>query len=421
MAKRCLLLTGLLLVVLLVLANCGTGTRLRRLESILSLLEEHERYRWRQRPFLDTRFEGHGVRTDAEGFRLEEAEGRDEAGPGKEAPLVLCYGASPTFGYGVAPSASYPFQLARFARERALELRVENRGCIGHSSWQGLRVLRDGLRGSLPRIVTVSHVVNDVDRLRFFRSDGERDSVAPMPSPWRVRLSNGLRRFPPSALFGKQLRRLVAWSMGEMPEPRIRRLMRRRVDADEYVENLRRMAAAVRGAGATCIFLILPFRLPEPVTPRPKGVDEKLGQVDEALRSGELHRATVLVDELVGLDGEGGDVWAAKARFHEAAGQKDEARRAWQRTRKGNVVDCIRDAARYNELMLRVAREENVAVVDARPALGRERADMRLFVKDDYIHPNREGHSRIARGLLRAIEAVLEGREGFFVEKCQEG
>ena len=96
------------------------------------VLEPDAELGWRQRPNLDTSFEGQELHTNSIGLR-----GRENYTPH---PKVLVLGPSSTFGWGVTELESYPGQLqAALARAGGASV-VINAGEIGFSLVQGRRL-----------------------------------------------------------------------------------------------------------------------------------------------------------------------------------------------------------------------------------------------------------------------------------------
>ena len=189
-AKLVSLMLGLLL-----LGGLELGARLvhtpGHLDRILALLRQDSRLFWRNRPGLDTRFFGAAVRTDGRGFRIGPPGRRAATG----SPLVVCMGASPTFGWGVPQGETY-CNLLQKALSKGLGRSVTtlNAGMIGHTSHQGRLLLLSDLLRLRPALVTVPYVINDIDRYRFFRSNGRPDRLLSPRSPTVVGMRNLLGR-----------------------------------------------------------------------------------------------------------------------------------------------------------------------------------------------------------------------------------
>lgn len=275
----------------------------------------------------------------------------DRHSRGEKASIrVLTLGASLTFGWGVAQKESYSAVLQELLRDRYGErVHVTNGGIIGYTTHQGLGFLKRNWGDLKPDIVSIAYVINDVDAYRFFRSDGRPDKeLAPLGA-----FSTGARNFlKPFALF-----RTLEKVLRRFKKERVAGIDftihpgEIRVSRDDYESNLAEFAVWVRGKGADVLFLKMPVNLP---TGGPPGANSLLGL---------------------------------------------EAQR------------CARDAVLYNESMLTVAANLNVAVVDVVAEFAK-REDKYLFVdkEKDTIHPNAAGHEIIGTALFKKVDEMIGPR-----------
>lgn len=161
------------------------------------------------------------VRTDSHGWRDENVE------PG----ALLCLGDSTTFGWGVEEEEAWPARLA--AR---LGSPVTNAGVPGYTTHQGRQRLAAAL-ATQPGRVILGFLVRDADLAPV--ADVDRPPSRPPPPLQILRALRGLRPQPAppaGAVF--------------------------RVSPDDYVDNLRKMVAEVRAAGAEPLLLAFPMRVP---------------------------------------------------------------------------------------------------------------------------------------------------------------
>jgi hypothetical protein len=85
-------------------------------------------------------------------------------------------------------------------------------------------------------------------------------------------------------------------------------------------------------------------------------------------------------------------------------GAPDKAKQAGRVERQLEPIDGLHVVhldSEYNRIMLEVAQEFGVKVVDARPMLD---ADPERFI--DLCHPDELGHARIAELMLKAVREV---------------
>lgn len=408
---------ALLSVAILVMGSIGADENTTRLEEILKLLETHHDLLWRQRRNLRVEFMGSRVLTDEHGFRRS-AEAQVSRNPSF---TIVTLGASPTFGYAVEHAQSYPRITESLLREGETDLRVINAGQIGYSSWQGLKLFKSQVERINPDLVSVSYMVNDIDRLRFFFSDGNTDQEAATPSRNVLRASNVLSRVWPSSVFLRGLRRLRGM-MAQGGEGRHYELAQVRVTKTQYEKNLRGFVEICRKRGIDLIFITMPFRMPDPVPPPAPGFAGELDRVEKALDHKEFEKALREALAAILRDPHTSRAYYLKGRALEALGEDEAAGAAYRKAIAHLAQDCARDAPRYNAIMRKVAINTDTPLVDAATALKRGSLGGGHFVPlpRDYIHPNPAGHAIIARCLSAAIRRLRAGEKGHFLQPCAE-
>jgi lysophospholipase L1-like esterase len=358
-----------------------------RLEQILALLELDSDLFWRQRPGLDTTFEGTVVCTDDQGFRIGAAgTDADDQIPSilERGPVIVVLGASPTFGYGIELEETYASVIERSLSDSWPGIQVINGGQIGYTTWQGLRLLRRHAARWKPDLVTVSYVVNDVDRLRFFHSDGLADAESEPPSEFRTAWTNLWSGIPVTSSMIRTRNRLLAKLVGGMSRRPLYERTRVRVPMEDYRSNLLSFVELTRELGVSLAFIKMPLRLFPEVSP--------------------LKASREYYEE--GL-------------AYEQAGNTDAAKASYDMAMKAVIGDCVRDAARYNQVMEEVAMQTGTPLIDPTRLLGREYADVNLYVPGDYIHPNSRGHQRIADCAAPVLKGILSGTVRGGVQKCE--
>ncbi len=402
------------LAIVVIWANSGVSKDLSRLERILKLLEtDHERL-WRQRANLNTVFEGSRVYTDARGFRLSEGGEKSD----KADFHMAVFGASPSFGYAVEAGETYAKLTEAHLRKSGVNARVANMSQIGYSSWQGLKVFKKHLPELKPDLVTVSYMVNDIDRLRFFFTNGKSDEETQTPSAARLAVSNFMNRFAPTALFIGQFRRVLIKAMGTGDNAARYRLGRRRVPPEDYKENLFQFFQIAKKQNVPLIFILMPFRLPQPVPGQPDNFHLTLDEIEKRIDEGRHEDAMVMLEMAAETDQYASRLYYLMGRALSAAGRAEKAQDMYKKAVNYLVYDCARDAPRYNAIMASMAAAFDVPVVDAASALGSNQYEEELFVPNDYIHPNPAGHAMIAQCLIEAVHKVRAGEKGFFLQRC---
>ncbi len=279
------------------------------LQEILAVLQRDAWLLWRQRPHLDTTFQGAAVRTDGRGMRVgAPAPGPAPRAAGGARPLtVVCLGASPTFGYGVRHEQTYAHLLQERLRATLRRpVRVIDAAMIGHSTFQGLRLLRAEILPLRPDLITIPYVLNDVDSYRFFYSDGRPDKRARPLGPRLTAVRNLLDR---SRLF-HALERLVQLLAGRRASLGDSALQVHppgsvRVSPGDYRANLTAMVALARAQRIPVVLLKMPVNLP-PSAPVPAAARAQgralLAQARARVEQGDCDGAGPLLRRALGQD-----------------------------------------------------------------------------------------------------------------------
>jgi len=378
------------------------------LDQILAVLKRDPVLFWRNRPNLATTFAGTDVFTEKRGLRVA-AKG-ERISPRKEPGVlrILCLGGSPTFGWGEPYAGSYSARLETLLREAGVPAEVINAGMIGYSSHQGKQLLRNDLLELAPDIVFAAYVINDIDRYRFYRSNGLPDRTLAPENPLVVGLLNVLDRSSFVHLYGRVLGSLVGGRGAVQGRPvEIYRPLSVRVPPEDYRANMIDIAEIAAERGARPIFIKMPVNLPVAADPPAEAAAEA-----EALRargtalaeSGACDEALPVLERAAGLNPNLSDVhyFIGKCRLRQ--GDAEGARLAFDAAMKSEAHRCGRDGLLYNEVLEDAARERGVPWVDAAASF-RAVTDRYLFQDpdEDPIHPNAEGHEIIARLLLEAL------------------
>lgn len=385
------------------------------LDRVLDLMRRDPLLFWRQRAHLSTHFAGTSVKTDQQGLRLPEKAGAPDA-PGKGKPLrVLCLGASPTFGWGVEHGQTYSAQLEALLRRGGLNAQVINGGNIGFSSHQGRLLFQQELIALEPDIITVSYVINDVDKYRFYRSNGQPDRALSPQRPWLIAVHNLVDRSRFARLFGKALHVAIGRRGAMVGRPiEIYRPRSVRVPDAHYQDNLRGILTLAASKGIKVILLKMPVNLPlgKPTSEEEaRAARDRLNQGSALVKQEQYGRALALLKQAAALDPNLSEALYLCGLCLRRLGRDGEAEQAFEMTMKTEGYRCARDGVRYNGLMARVARKHKTPLVDVVAAFAAHKGGY-LFVsaEDDPIHPNAAGHGIIARELHRAVLQIQRDR-----------
>ena len=203
------------------------------LNKIFLVLEQDRDLLWKQRSNLNVTFEGTRVETNSFGIRSAEIH-KDE---NNNVFRIICLGASPTFGWGVEVQDAYPAQLnALLMKVRILKRKVEviNAGQIGYSSFQGIRFIQKYILGLKPDLLVVSYVVNDVDKYRFFRSNGLPDNRLGPAADTVVLTENILQR----SRFYNLFKRMIFATQSLVSHGNDMKIIDSRVSQNDYAANI---------------------------------------------------------------------------------------------------------------------------------------------------------------------------------------
>ena len=188
------------------------------------------------------------IRINDDGFR-----GAPIDKPRRDDTLRLAtLGDSVTFGFGVAEDDTLAAQMGKLLTPDAAPRKVEwiNAGVPGFSSFQGLRYLEKRVLPMTPDLVTVLYGWNDGWR------SVTPDTTEPEPSTPAAGFET-LLRSSRVVTFSQRAFNAAVRRAGLQPPPRsVVRVAR--VSPEEFEANLLKMAALIRDAGGTPVFLTAP-------------------------------------------------------------------------------------------------------------------------------------------------------------------
>jgi lysophospholipase L1-like esterase len=331
---------------------------------------------------------GNNVRKyDAEGFlAYDTAQIADS-----KTPRIVAIGDSNTYGWGVPAEATWVEVLDR-ALPRA---NVINLGVPGYSSFQGYRrLLKHGDRLH-PAVLIASFNFND----RGYVYGHNGDSEQKFAQAFDAQHSAGRRLQWVDKIYMAKVMRSVMRRVGLIrTDPPINTDIHgldARVPPASYRENLRKIAEYGRVKGIPVIFILLKDN---PYYTR------QINAGIEYRQRGEYERAIRALR--IGLTNQISGTLARKylVRTYEDMGAADTAAELGKLEPQGIGIGGghpIYTDLEYNKIMIEVAHEFGVKLVDARPMLD---ADPDQFV--DMCHPDEVGHARIAALVLKAVKEV---------------
>ena len=369
---------------------------LSRFEEVLVLLEQDPALLWKQRKYLNVNFQGVKVVTNSSGLR-------DDTGSislKKSAFRIVCLGESSTFGWGVPFDECYPAQLEKALKDRfpGKKFEVINAGQIGYSSYQGLIFLRNYILKYRPDVVTVPYLINDIDRYRFFRSNGMSDKELPEPNPLLIYLKNALSN---SRIYNQLNDLLLLNNKKKDDAAALKKLLKYskvRVEPIDYRDNLETIYKLCKQRNIKIVFLKMPmnFKLDSPSEAEKNIFNFTLAKAISYFDSKEYNQARKELNTALKYN-----PFSSKAHYYlglccDINRNPGEAAAAFKKAWDYQIYDVAEDFNTYGKIMEGVARQYNAPLVNMSDIFSIKN-DLNLFDNPrDYIHPNAMGHRIIA-------------------------
>ena len=374
--------------------------RENRLDKILNILKEDAVLFWRQKPNLDVHFQGADLRTDSLGLRNKrEGYFKDE-----ETFRIVCLGASPTFGWGVEYEDTYPYRLEKLLKKRmGKKIEVINAANIGYTSYQGLVFLNKEIDNLNPDLITVSYVLNDLDKYRFYRSNGKPDKELTRVNSFMV----GLRNILSNSKFYRLLTKL--FNKVDRVKSSLYCLRELRVSPEDYRKNLQAIVDIAKGHGIKVVFIKMPVNLPvaaELTELSRKKTIELFAAAIEYMESKMYNKAIESLNNAVKHNPYSSRTFYYLGICFEKAGNVSKAKEYFAQAKKAEAYRCGKDGIVYNAIMEDVAVKEELCLVDIVSAF-QEIEDEYLFIHrlNDPIHPNATGHKIIGSEIYKNLLA----------------
>lgn len=379
-----------------------------RLSDILRILRQDSVLFWKQKSNLNTVFQNQNLKTNSFGFRSHEIKIKE-----KSAIRIICMGASPTFGWGVKYEDTYPVVAAKILADKGFTVETINAGQIGYSSYQGLKLLTNVILPLKPDIITISYVINDVDKYRFFRSSSKRDSELGYISPALIIAGNILNKSRIAMLIRKIIVndksnkiKLYGESCNEYNE-------NRRVTREEYEKNLNLMLDIAAQNNIKVVFIVMPVNLPlkKELNQKEKAqLEIFINKLKSEIRNKKYTAAEILINRILELDKHNPVAYYYKAVIAGTKKDYQSAAKFFEMSKNFEIFDCASTAKQYNEIMKQIAKERNIPICNSAKNFVEYKSGY-LFVdpKFDSFHPNAKGHKLIAEELALILNHMLSG------------
>lgn len=382
-----------------------------RLERIRAMLTQHPDLFWHQRANLKTEFEGAQVRTNALGLRHGPLKKK------KDRPVlrIVTLGASPTFGWGVKQEETYSRVLENILRDTLNTDQVEviNAGQIGYSSYQGRKFFEEVILPLKPNMITVSYVINDVDKYRFFRNSPAPDSGLKPLNGLLVAVENGLEHSHFFRLYRKLIngsRSAALQFFGERGTGPYRES--RRVSEEEYRANITAIIDLARQHNIDVVLVKMPVNLPAGVKVPASNVVRAEQTVTEALawsERGYRKEAINLLLQALAYNPNTPKAHYYLGQLYQRTGKRKKARHHFEQTVVLELYECAQLATRYHKVLDEIAADRDVRMVDVVTAFEQFRRHdggyLFLDPEHDTIHPNATGHAVIGWAIYDEIFA----------------
>jgi len=339
---------------------------------------------------------------------------------GKGVFRIICLGASPTFGWGVNEDQMYSYRLQQLLNDNPTlqkDIEVINAGVIGYSSYQGLNFFREKIIDYAPDLITVSYVINDVDKHRFYRSNGKPDKDLEKKNEFWVTLENFLYQSKTVTLLNHyimQRQSAAIKNFGKQGKSRYNET--RRVSVDEYRANLKAIIQIARQNGIRVILIKMPVNLPAAEnisTARQLQADSSIERALAFASTQRFDESIKALKEAILYNPYSSKAFYYLGQYSEHIKDENDAQEYFKQALKMELFECEKLGKVYNKVMEEVAAEENVVLVDivSEFAVYKEKHKTPLFLeyKKDTIHPNPIGHQIISQAIYKILmnNAVL--------------
>jgi lysophospholipase L1-like esterase len=353
----------------------------------------------RKENFVGSAF-GVNYQFDSQGFFTFDSAKKSNSGN----PLILTFGDSVTFGFGVSPESSYSGVLESLLPGCT----VINLAVSGYSSFQGYKELLKYAPPIHPALIIVGFGHND---RRYVLSEDDMDSDAKFSRDAGTHRWDTIRE-------NLYMYKLIGASMSKLrprktPENVVAvedvRKLTVRVPPESYRNNLINIARFSKEKHIPVIFLVL------------KENPAYTEHVREGIKHFEQRRYESAVRELkiaVSLH----NLFSPLARkylatAYEQLGNFEEAKKAMRLEHpfvSSHGGDMLYQDIEYNEIMRSVGRQYGIRLVEIGQALDE---DPSLYLDD--AHPNEKGHEKIARLLLPVVKEIFQ-KEGITIQPIRQ-
>ena len=382
------------------------SNNLDRLQDILRLLQQDSVLFWKQKSNLDTEFQNQKVVTNNVGFRCHNIKEKNKK-------RIVCLGASPTFGWGVKYEDTYPVVIEKILKENNIDIEVINAGEIGYSSYQGLNLLKNKILDLKPDIITVSYVINDIDKYRFFRSSILQDNQLKPISKIFITISN----IAQESNFFKLIKQIVKNNISKKVQYYGKNCNNqynenRRVSMYDYEANLKEFIKIAKENNIKIFFIVMPVNLPKKkiiTEEEKKEIDLLFKDFYNEFKQKKYTEAKDILSRILLIDKYNTKMYYYLGILAEKENNIEFANEYFKKAKNYEIFDCASISLKYNDIMRKVAYNNKVDLCDCAKEFFSYDGDY-LFVdpKYDCFHPNNKGHKIIATTVVKNIINYLK-------------
>jgi len=374
------------------------------LDKILNVLQQDSLFFWKLKPNLDINFQDVNVRTNSFGLRSRQFNSTED----KNNFRIICLGGSSTFGWGVSGEDTYPFQLEKLLREKydAKNIEVINAGIIGYTSHQGLLLLNNQILKFNPDVITVSYLVNDVDKHRFYRNSSLPDKLVNSRNKLIVFLESCLEK----SKFFKIIKKLIVHLKGSKVKfygnVTGTYSKNRRVSVLDYKNNLRKIIDIVQTNEIKILLIKMPIGFPfkgEISVSAKKKSDKYIVESLNYANSDNYDRAIVELKKALEYNPYSSKAFYYLGTYCEIQKDFKKAEMYFQKAKEMEFFECAKLSKIYNRAMQNIASNRNVALVDVVTPFEEDSESLFVNPTHDFVHPNAKGHKIISKRIFDAL------------------
>ncbi|MCK4917206.1 MAG: hypothetical protein KAS51_03210 [Candidatus Omnitrophica bacterium] len=382
------------------------------LDKILNVLQQDSLLFWRLKPNLNVKFQSVRVETNSLGLRVQDR--MNNIVNSKQDFRIICLGASPTFGWGVEIDDAYPSRLERILAEKFdpdRRIEVINAGIIGYTSYQGVTFFKNEILKLSPDLVTISYVVNDVDKYRFYRNDGRSDKEQKPKNKILVYFENIFEKSKLFRILKKNINRKKNITTKFSGEIKNVYSENRRVSFEDYKKNLDVIIDIAKRNNIKVVLLkikvISPFSGRQIVDSFKYKADKYIYRGLDYAKQAKYNKAIEEVENALKYN-----PYSSKASYYLGvySAKKKEFEKAevyFQKAKEMELFECAKLSRRYNQIMEVVADKNRVPLVDAVLAFEdfspKDKDFLFINPEHDFVHPSVMGHKVISEEIANIL------------------